>query len=114
MYNKIIYNLSKFMRALGFDFNEMSNVKIQQMNNEIKNIGGNIGFEVKQQADGNWCAVSTNIDGIITGGDDIREMNDFIKDAIFTYFEVPAYLCNDLLLKNTNETLTAHQKVCLA
>lgn len=46
-------------------------------------------------------AESTNIDGIISGSLHLKDMNSLLKDAIFTYFEIPPHLCSDALLEHT-------------
>lgn len=108
---KITYFLANLLRALGFDFNEKNNPHIIEMKKEIRQIGGRIEFNIEQFPDGSWVAESTNIDGIITGSKNIKEISSMIKDAIFTYFGVPPYLCNDKLLKADNEPVALKQCV---
>lgn len=108
--NKIIYNTSQFLRNLGINFHEENNPRIIEMRNKLHDLGG-IQFKIEFYPDGGWTAESVNIDGIITGDKDVKEINSLIKDAVFTYFEIPSYLCNDVLLKADNEPVTVLQKV---
>lgn len=102
MFNKIIFNISRIFRNHGVSFsNEVNCSHLVLMRNKIKESNG-IEFKIEFYPDGNWTAESTNIDGIITGGDDIKEINNLIKDAIFTYFEIPPQFCNDSILKANN------------
>ena len=65
----------------------------------IGRVGG-INFKIEKSASGEWVAESTNVDGIITGGKNYpHDVNANIKDAIFTYFEIPPELCNDSVLR---------------
>jgi len=108
--NKIIYNLSNLARKAGFDFKENENEKIKSMKNKILELS-KVEFKIEQYPDGSWSAESTNIDGIITGGKSTKNIPVAIKDAIFTYFEIPPYLCVDGLLKSDNEPVTLTQRV---
>lgn len=56
-------------------------------------------------------AESVNIKGIITGGSSKQEIPKQIRDAIFTFFEVPVYLCSDEILRSSNEPVTVKQQV---
>jgi len=108
--NKIIYDLTNLARRIGVDFKEKNNAKILSMNREIAKLN-RIEFKIEQYPDGSWVAESTNIDGIITGGRNTTNMSATIKDAIFTFFEIPPYLCVDSLLRSDNEPVTITQKV---
>lgn len=72
---------------------------------------GSIQFKIDVHPDGSWTAESVNIEGVITGSRDMKEMNYLLKDAIFTYFGIPSYLCNDELLRANNEPVTVKQRV---
>jgi len=108
--NRYIYNLSNLARKLGYDFHETRDARVIQMKKEIETIGS-IEFKIEQYPDGSWTAESVNFDGIITGGTSTQNISSSIKDAIFTYFEIPAYLCNDILLRGNNEPITIKQNV---
>lgn len=110
MITKFIYSFSQLLRKLGVDFRETTHPKVREMRAQIVQLGA-IKFKIEFYPDGSWSAESVNIDGIITGSSNVKEMNSFIRDAIFTYFEIPPYLCNDRLLKTDNEPATVTQKV---
>ena len=78
---------------------------------EIRQLNGGIKFNIDHYPDGTWTAESTNVDGIITGGNDVKETSSMIKDAIFTYYQIPPQLCNDSLLKSDNEAVALTQAV---
>lgn len=81
------------------------------MYRKILEIGGVIQFKIEFHPDGSWTAESANIDGIITGGTDAKEMSSMIKDAIFTYFNIPPHLVNDKLLRADNEPVLIERSV---
>lgn len=108
--NKYIYNLSGLARKLGYDFHETADERVVKMKKEIDNMG-RVEFKIEQYPDGSWSAESTNFDGIITGGTNTQNIASTIKDAIFTYFEIPPHLCVDTLLKGNNEPVTIKQNV---
>lgn len=110
MLNKYIYSLSNLIRKIGIDFNEKSDKRIIEMKKKIDKLG-KIEFKIQQYPDGSWTAESTNVDGIITGGKTTQNISASIKDATFTYFEIPPHLCVDSLLKSDNEPVTVKQHV---
>lgn len=110
-FNKTIYFGAKKLRQWGYNFNEISDERIQAMKKEIQGLGGGIEFKIEQYPDGSWTAESINLDGIITGGKDAKEITAMIKDAIFTYFGIPPHLCNDVVLHSDNEPVTLKQRV---
>ncbi|OGH72350.1 MAG: hypothetical protein A3G00_04245 [Candidatus Magasanikbacteria bacterium RIFCSPLOWO2_12_FULL_43_12] len=105
-----MYNLSTLARKMGYNFNETNDERVIKMKKEIDTIGS-VEFKIEQYPDGSWTAESTNFDGIITGGTSTQNISSSIKDAIFTYFKIPAYLCNDILLRGNNEPITIKQNV---
>lgn len=105
MLRNLIFIASRALRKLGFNFHERDNPAVQEMEKKINELGS-IQFKVELYPDGSWTAESVNIDGIITGTSNTRDMNMMIKDAIFTYFDIPAYITNDDLLKANNEPVT--------
>lgn len=107
---KYIYSLANLIRKAGLDLKEGSDKRVLEMQKEISKIG-KLEFKIEQYPDGTWVAESTNIDGIITGGKTTKNMSATIKDAVFTYFEIPPYLCADSLLKGDNEPVTLTQRV---
>ncbi len=111
MFRKFVFNSSQILRRLGFDFNEKQHSNVVHMFEKIRQINGGIKFNIEHYPDGSWTAESTNVDGIITGGDDVKETFSIIKDAIFTYYQIPPQWCNDNLLKSDNEAVTVTQTV---
>ena len=110
MFTKLLFNVSQLIRQLGYNFKEIQNPAFFAMQKKLHELGG-INFKIEYYPDGSWSAESINIDGIITGGNDIKESGKIIKDAIFTYFEVPPYLVNFESIKMDNEPVTMSQKV---
>ena len=108
--NRYIYNLSNLARKMGYKFNEANDKRVIKMKKEIDTIGS-VEFKIEQYPDGSWTAESTNVDGIITGGTSTQNISSSIKDAVFTYFEIPSYLCSDTLLRGNNEPVTIKQNV---
>lgn len=100
---KYVYDFSVLLRKAGFDFHEQSNPKVIGMQKKINEIG-RIEFKIEQYPDGSWTAESTNIDGIITGGKNTEDTSAILKDAVFTYFEIPPYLCVDSIIHNSKTT----------
>lgn len=87
------------MREFGLVFNEKADSRVLKMRSNIEELGG-IDFKVEIYPDGSWVAESQNIEGIVTGSTNISDIDYLVKDAIFTYFGIPTYLCNDKLLKS--------------
>ncbi len=108
--NRCIYNLSNIARKMGVDWNEKNDKRVIGMKKEIDKLG-KIEFKIEQYPDGSWTAESTNVDGIITGGKNTRDITSSLKDATFTYFEIPPHLCVDSLLKSDNEPAIIKQHV---
>lgn len=109
--NQTIYFVAQTLRQAGFDFGATNDRRLENMREEIQRLGGRIEFKIEQYPDGSWAAESVNVDGIITGGRDAKEISATIKDAIFTYFGIPPWLCRDDLLKSDNEPVTLTQRV---
>lgn len=110
MFTRVIFNMSQLLKKCGVDFHENQNPAVLAMKQKIDELKG-INFKIEQYPDGNWTAESTNIDGIITGGNDIKESNKIIKDAIFTYFEIPPQMVNNNLVKTGDEPVTIEKRV---
>ena len=110
MRNKFIFHGSKLLRKAGVNFHERNNPAVLEMEKKIHELGS-IEFKTEFYPDGSWVAESTNIDGIITGGAETKEMSALIKDAIFTYFRIPPHLSHDSLLRANNEPVTVDQRV---
>lgn len=108
--NQSIYQISRLMRRFGITMHEENDPRVIAMKREIQKLG-RIEFRIEQHPDGVWSAESVNIDGIITGGDHGSDISASIKDAVFTFFEIPPQLCNDILLRSDNEPVTVMQRV---
>lgn len=109
--NKTIYLVAKQLRQWGYNFNENADERILAMKREIQRLGGRIEFKIEQYPDGSWTAESVNLDGVITGGVNTKEVTPMIRDAVFTYFGIPPHLCNDSALRADNEPVTLKQHV---
>lgn len=107
---KLINKISDLARKVGMNPKIERHSAVIKMQKKI-NALGSIQFKIEFYPDGSWTAESTNIDGIITGSRDTKEMNEIIKDAIFTYFRVPPYFVHNSLLKANNEPVTVEQRV---
>ena len=109
--NKTIYLVAKTLRQFGYNFNEVGDNRVQAMKKEIQYLGGRIEFKLEQYPDGSWTAESVNLDGVITGGKNTKEMSSTIRDAVFTYFGIPPHLCNDAILRADNEPVILKQHI---
>jgi predicted RNase H-like HicB family nuclease len=110
--NQVIYFSANALRKLGYRFNEEHDERISEMQHAIGALDNHtILFKIDQSPDGTWSAESTNISGIMTGGKDPREVPAMIKDAVFTYFEIPPHLAKDELLRSDNEPASVVQRV---
>lgn len=107
---KYIYDFSTLLRKAGFNFHEQSDPKVIAMQKKINEIG-KIEFKIEQYPDGSWTAESVNIDGIITGGKNTEDTPAILKDAVFTFFEIPPHLCADSILRSDNEPVLIKQNV---
>jgi len=107
---KYIYKLSHLARKVGYNFHEENDERVIKMKKEIDKIG-QIEFKIEQYPDGSWTAESINLDGIITGGTNTQNISLELRDAIFTFFEIPPHLCIDTLLHSDNEPVTIKQKI---
>lgn len=107
---KLIFSLGQLARKLKIGPQSDEHPAVLAMMRKIQKLGS-IEFKIEFHSDGNWTAESTNIDGIITGGKDTREVKAMIKDAIFTYFRIPPYFVHDSLLRANNEPVIVQQKV---
>lgn len=80
---------------------------------KIKELG-RIEFKLEFYPDGSWSAESTNIEGIATGSRNRKDISRLLKDAVFTYFEIPPYACADRLIRLPEEPITVAQQVYAA
>src|SRR5438477_11572991 len=106
------YKLANFLRTKGRGINGAQSAEVIAMQKEITSLEGkNINFEIKTYVDGSWMAKSTNVEGILTGGNDQKEINEMLKDAVFTYYGIPPEFADDKLLRNSGEPVTTEQRV---
>ena len=113
MIRRIVSITSRVMQKLGIGFDVQNHPAVQAMEKRIRELGS-LEFKVEFYPDGSWTAESLNIDGIITGSRNARDMSALIKDAVFTFFGIPAYLSQEELLKGNNEPVTMRQTVWAA
>lgn len=95
----------------------LKNPAVRNMYKTMKDLGG-LEFEIEvDKKSGKWCASAVKLPGIITGGDKDDNKDSMIRDAIFTYFEIPREFALDELLKQENLTkhksLEAAEQYCL-
>ena len=103
MFRKIQYNLAKLFN---FPIRPEKNYRVQSMKETMERVGGKLNFTIQRHADG-WLAECEEIKGIITGGTGSNptdeEINDNIRDAVFSTFGIPPHLCKNELLQNVRE-----------
>lgn len=103
MFRKIQYNLAKL---LNFPIDPENDRRVQAMKAEIEKVGGRLNFTVQRHENG-WTAECKEIKGVVSGGTERnpteQEINNTIRDAVFTTFGIPPYLCKDELIKNVHE-----------
>lgn len=115
MRTSISFKLAKIARKAGYNFKSNSNSAVLEMQKSIKDLGiSGIQFSISINKDGSWFAESTNVQGLISGGQKSAEINDMLKDAIFTYYGIDAKHCDDRALKSSGEHTTVKQKVYVA
>ncbi|MEO8784743.1 MAG: hypothetical protein ABI221_00195 [Candidatus Saccharimonadales bacterium] len=106
------YKMASFARSKGYDFKESSRPEVIAMQKDINSLKNkNVDFAIETYPDGSWSAKATNIKGMLTGSRKQDEINELIKDAIFTHYGIPARYANDRLLKNTGESVLAERQV---
>ena len=104
--------MARAMKKIGVSFDPMKNDAVRNMKDVIESLpNASIQFTVSRDANGDWVAESVNLAGILTGGSAKDDTNEMIKDAIFTYFEVPAKYCDDSLIRSAGEPIIIKQEV---
>lgn len=111
MRTSLTFKFVSLARKIGIKHNPETSQEIKDMRRIIDELDTGIQFEIGMHPDGSWSAKSVNIDGIITGGFNQSEISEMIKDAIFTYFDVPPQFCYDELLKGTGEKKTVKNEM---
>lgn len=108
----VVYEASKILRSLGFVFDESKSKEVREFHKELRSLkNSRIEFYIEQYPDGSWTAESTNVDGIATGGVDPRAVNEYLKDAVLTYYEIPAIYYDTINIRSDNQPVTVQQKV---
>ncbi|MBQ8991908.1 hypothetical protein IJ103_01115 [Candidatus Saccharibacteria bacterium] len=83
---------------------------VQKMNKVLAALPmGGLEFKVTTYKDGEWIAESVNLDGILTGGKADDDKDRMIRDAIFTYFEIPKEYCDSRLIDAVGEIESAER-----
>lgn len=115
MKTSLSYRVARLARKYGYDFNSRNNEGIKKMLEDISKLGpAGISFSISTQSDGSWYAESTNVDGLLTGGFKLGELDETIKDAIFTYYDIDPKHCDDLLLKGSGDAQILKQQFNVA
>lgn len=110
--NQFIHLSSNLLRKMGHNFDARKNKQVIEMQDTLNHLEGKaIQFNIMNFPDGTWYAESVNIEGINTGSKNANDIPGMLRDAIFTYFEIPPHLCDDSLLIADNEPVTVKQKV---
>ena len=108
----VIYEATKILKSFGFIFDVSKSKEVAEFKKELRSLDNSrIEFYIEQYPDGSWSSESTNVDGIATGGKDPRLMNEYLKDAVLTYYEIPAIYYDSVNLRSDNEPVTVQQKV---
>ena len=108
----IRYKIANMLKKAGVNFDAAKCPEVVNMKEVIEALsGGSIQFTVSREANGDWIAESVNIQGILTGGNATDDINKMIKDAIFTYFEIPARYCDDSLIREAGEPAVIRQEL---
>lgn len=87
--------------------------EVETMLKEIK-LANSINFVItKDEETGDWMAKSTNIEGILTGGSSSDNIDDMIKDAIFTYYGIDSKDCvlDSIPISRQGEKITRQEVV---
>lgn len=104
------YRFVSALRRIGIKPDLESNANIAVLHKEIADLNG-IEFSVSRFPDGEWMAKSTNVDGILTGGDATDNIEDMIRDAILTYYDIAPAYCDDIKIHSSNNREVVRQEV---
>lgn len=112
MRTSMTYKLANLARKSGHKFNEQSRPEVIKMNDEIALLDNKtVSFETTAYPDGSWISKSTNVEGILTGGRDVTELHEMLKDAVLTYYGIPALYSHDFALRSIGEPVRSEQEV---
>lgn len=106
-----------FYNAVNKAFNiKKKNIpEVETMFKEIE-LNNGINFVITKEENGDWMAESTNIEGILTGGSSSDDIDDMIKDAIFTYYGIDSKDCvlDSIPIRRRGEKIITRQEVVMA
>lgn len=98
------------MGRLGIKPSLDNNPNIAALHKDIKELNG-LEFSISHFPNGEWVAKSTNIDGILTGGDATDSVDDMVKDAILTYYNIAPAYCDSVQVQLSNNKEVVRQEV---
>ncbi|MDO4781433.1 MAG: hypothetical protein Q4A34_03535 [Candidatus Saccharibacteria bacterium] len=98
------------MGRLGIKPNPDNNPNVAALHQDIQELNG-IDFSVSRFPNGEWMAKSTNIDGILTGGDATDSVDEMIKDAVLTYYNIAPAYCDAVKVYSSNNKEVVQQEV---
>ena len=108
----IRYKIVKTLKKIGTNFDPMKNDAVRNMKEVIDSLpSASIQFTISRETNGDWIAESINLSGILTGGSAKDNIEEMIRDAIFTYFEIPAKYCDDSLIRAASEPTVIKQEL---
>src|SRR5688572_1693174 len=100
MKTSLTYRFYSFMKKYGVSPDALKDPAVIEMQREINSLENkNINFEIRSYPDGSWTARAMNVEGLLTGSRKQSDINELIKDAIFTYYGVHPKFANDTLLR---------------
>ena len=95
----------KFSQLLGFPFRRGYG-RIVRMMDDIDKYSGKLTFNISFHDEG-WTAQCLQIPTIITGSNNsqptVKEIDELVKDAIFTAYAIPPHLCDSRFFMNKDE-----------
>jgi hypothetical protein len=97
-------------KSLGYRFNAKSDEKVQEMIKEITELGG-LSFSIERYPNGDWMAKSTNIEGVLTGGGSKDDVDEWIKDAVYAYYDIEPQFCHEDLIALAGSPSIVQQEV---
>ena len=106
------YMMANLAKQLGVKFDPKQCQAVLEMRKEITSLPeGGIQFTITRESNGDWVAESVSIPGILTGGTANDDINEMVKDAIFTYYGIPPEYCDNRILRESGEPVTVKHAV---
>lgn len=106
----LTYKVASVMGRLGMKPDPNGDPHVAALRQDIKDLNG-IEFAISHFPNGEWVAKSTNIDGILTGGDAADNVDEMIKDAILTYYDIAPAYCDAVEVHLSNNKEVVRQEV---